>query len=497
MEMDYPNNPSYGQLFTSGSFTWIWDGQKWASGLGAPVLSVAGRTGNVILTSADITDWAAATPFVPLAGGNMSGPLLISASGDSGSSTAHAGFTNTRWRFAVVAGADPAAGTIDYRGYDGSAVNIVGAGASAGNRLVHIFDNLTTGTINSGAINSGALSATGTIHATSDISTPGNVMGTNSVQSNGVYFQNNSGNFYSPQSIVSGGNLTANGGVVYIAGMYWQNNGGYMYTPWSIHTSNSIQVDGNVGVNGQINHPTGTFYNPGDNWLYFNGSFRAWDVQSNNNFSAPNGSLYCGGLRWVNNGGWMYTDQGMWCANINTGSIQCNSNAINGVTTVATNGTTYGGWGCQFNWINGNWYAFAPTDAIYFYTNQGYVGGTYYDFCDERMKWNFKEVTRDCLAAINAIELRGFDFSEGPPRQRRTNLYETRPEFFLWEDLPRIVKHIETGFIAQQLREIIPEAVPDPPEEGAYLSVDMRPLVATLIGAVQQLTARLKAVEGR
>lgn len=496
MEMDYPNNPTYGQFFTSGGFTWMWDGQKWASGLGAPVTSVAGRTGDVVLTHSDITDWAAATPFLPLAGGTITGNLNVNGSLGIGVNLDVNGsiYTNS-----TISTPQTITG---------------GAVAASGSNAALIFYGRDTGQTWEWYAQSGSarlfyggygdlvsIDTGGNLNAVGQITTNSNVIGNNSVQSNGVYFQNSGGAFYSPQSIYSGSEVRA-AGATWTGGIYWQNNGGWMYTPWSLQTNGNFQCNASVTANGDVHVgsylylSTGTLYNPGDGWGYFNGSFRCWDFQSSNNVNAA-GELIFGGLTWSNNGGWVYTGSGVWCANINTGPIQLNGNNINGGATYYANGSAYGGWGIQFGWINGNWYAFAPTDAIYFYTNQGYVGGTYYDFCDERMKWNFKSVTRDCLTAINAIELKGFDFSEGPPQQRKVNPYETRPEYFIWEDLPRKVKHIETGFIAQQLREIIPEAVPDPPEEGAYLSVDMRPLVATLIGAVQQLTERLKVLEGR
>lgn len=346
-----------------------------------------------------------------------------------------------------------------------------------------------------------SIDTSGNISTGGNITASNNVIGNNSVQSNGVYFYNNGGAFYSPQSIYSGSEVRA-AGAIWTGGIYWQNNGG-MYTPWSVISNGNIQANaslyasGDVHVGSYLYLSTGTLYNPGDGWGYFNGSFRANDFQSNNNVNSS-GQLICGGLAWQNYQSWMYTGSGVWCAQINTGPIQLNGNNINGGAIYYSNGTAWGGWGAQYNWTgNGNYVAFQCTDAFYAYNNQGLAGGVYWTYCDERMKWDFRPVTRDCLAAINAIELRSFDFSEGSPRQRRTNLYETRPEHFRYEDLPRIVKHIETGFIAQQLREIIPEAVPEPPEEGALLSVDMRPMVATLIGAVQQLTARLEALESR
>jgi hypothetical protein len=52
--IDFPASPTVGQQFTAAGVTWVWDGTKWA----ASGLSVA---------------------FLPLAGGNMSGPIVLAA----------------------------------------------------------------------------------------------------------------------------------------------------------------------------------------------------------------------------------------------------------------------------------------------------------------------------------------------------------------------------------------------------------------------------------
>ncbi len=51
--IDFPASPTIGQVFTAGNSTWTWDGAKWASGL---------------------SPYA----YLPLAGGTMAGPLLLS-----------------------------------------------------------------------------------------------------------------------------------------------------------------------------------------------------------------------------------------------------------------------------------------------------------------------------------------------------------------------------------------------------------------------------------
>jgi hypothetical protein len=57
-------------------------------------------------------------------------------------STTVANFVARRWRFAVNSGDDVAAGAIDYRANDATALGIVGAGATP-SRKVHLWDNVT------------------------------------------------------------------------------------------------------------------------------------------------------------------------------------------------------------------------------------------------------------------------------------------------------------------------------------------------------------------
>lgn len=58
-QVDFPNNPSLNQTFVSGNQTWVWDGVKWVVG-GSPT---------------------AGSPYLPTAGGTMTGPLIAQAAG--------------------------------------------------------------------------------------------------------------------------------------------------------------------------------------------------------------------------------------------------------------------------------------------------------------------------------------------------------------------------------------------------------------------------------
>lgn len=103
--------------------------------------------------------------------------------------------------------------------------------------------------------------------------------------------------------------------------------------------------------------------------------------------------------------------------------------------------------------------------------------------CDERLKKNLEPPTVDALAAVNAIALKQFDWLAN----------DLVPEH-----------HEDIGFTAQQLHEAIPNAVTVHEDEEQMLSVQLTPIVAHLIGAVQQLSAqnadlltRLAALEAK
>jgi hypothetical protein len=108
----------------------------------------------------------------------------------------------------------------------------------------------------------------------------------------------------------------------------------------------------------------------------------------------------------------------------------------------------------------------------------GYLGPVQ---CDERLKRDVRPISVDPLAALCRVQLKAF------------NQLSTR------NDPADGVRPRDVGFIAQQLREIIPNAVIEPPpgmEGERYLGLDLMPLVAYCVGAIQQLTARLEALEG-
>ena len=96
--MAFPGNPTNGQIYTFSNKTWQWSATEnaWLSvstfsnvtgptGPLSGVTSVAGRTGDVVLTVSDVSGalstTGAANTYVPIAGGTMTAALLVNSGG--------------------------------------------------------------------------------------------------------------------------------------------------------------------------------------------------------------------------------------------------------------------------------------------------------------------------------------------------------------------------------------------------------------------------------
>jgi hypothetical protein len=67
---------------------------------------------------------------------------------------------------------------------------------------------------------------------------------------------------------------------------------------------------------------------------------------------------------------------------------------------------------------------------------------------------------------------------------------------------PGPARHFTIGFSAQQIGDVFPEAVTDPPDTDPELglqhalNLELTPIIAATVRAIQQLTARVEALEG-
>jgi hypothetical protein len=148
-----------------------------------------------------------------------------------------------------------------------------------------------------------------------------------------------------------------------------------------------------------------------------------------------------------------------------------------------------------------------PTGATVWVYANGTPYGMFVDgISDERVKENVIPTTVDALAVLKQVPVMEFDIRADvaawlsalgytPEQQREAAAMATVPQ------------HIRIGFIAQQVKPLIPESVtiaPDPKEviEGYPLPHDMHTMalsnmVPYLVKAVQQLVARVEALEAR
>jgi hypothetical protein len=553
--LDYPNNPYNGQAFQSGGFRWVWDGQKWNSGTGqgGQVWSVAGRTGDVVLTSADITDWSTA-PFVPLAGGVMTGLLTLSGNASSAlqavplqqlnsvvggflplsggtltgalrisggtdvQGTTFANFTPTRWRLRVNTGDEANAGAIDYRGYDANALGIIGAGTTGTNRLVHIWDNLN--------VNGGIAALSGTV--------------TSSGTPAGLVFQDRAGGGSGYWTWYSLSN---------IARLYWSGDlftfdtGGNLHANGEVYGTHSLATAGYVWVNG------GQLYNRGDGWYGFNQSFRVPDFYSDGNINTPgslllngtqmynnagymytpnglgaNGDIYsnnsvragaylnCGGCTWSNNGGWMYSPQ----------SVQSNGNlqANGGVVYIA-----------GMYWQNNGGWMYCPwqvrTDGT-FQSGSNMNCGNDVNCAGVFRYWGARGARLECwggswgwlnLAVADVVYFSPDSGGSGvyctytgfSDARLKDNIRDTQVDAlaavlaipvreFEWKDeahrwMPFTGSKVSIGIVAQELPEVMSHTVHTATLAGDSLYIHDQEVTPYLIRAIQQLTERLEKLE--
>jgi hypothetical protein len=164
----------------------------------------------------------------------------------------------------------------------------------------------------------------------------------------------------------------------------------------------------------------------------------------------------------------------------------------NGVAAATGYGASIGGSGLAYGLYGGSTFALNwASPVINVYVNNSNVGSLTPAVSDIRLKANVGVPECDALADILALELMSYDLPDriahGPAR------------------------HYRTGFSAQQMEGVIPEAVAKSPmaalEPGRDLlaeplgdnelmrSLDAMPILARCVGALQQLAARVAALE--
>ena len=232
---------------------------------------------------------------------------------------------------------------------------------------------------------------------------------------------------------------------------------------WSIKAFDLGPTGGFSSVNNQLAYTHNAYYN-GTNWIYKTTRFAGQYIQASGQhqwFTAPSGTA----------GNAISFTQAM--------TLDASGNLLVGTTSTVDAGTVgihlLGG-------TNGKLAIKSSSTAssyqIVFVNPNGTVGtitssGTataYNTSSDQRLKENIVDAP-GALSSVNAIKVRSFDWKADG-------------------------SHTEYGYIAQELLEVVPEAVSVPADPEEMMGVDFGKLTPRLVKAIQELTARLEALEG-
>jgi hypothetical protein len=77
-----------------------------------------------------------------------------------------------------------------------------------------------------------------------------------------------------------------------------------------------------------------------------------------------------------------------------------------------------------------------------------------------------------------------------------SDILKLRPVSYFWKD-DKINQGVQFGFIAQEVQEVMPEAIKEFGEDVKYLGLEKDAIYATLVKAVQELEARIKQLENK
>jgi hypothetical protein len=383
----------------------------------------------------------------------------------------------------------------------------------------------------------GNMQIDGSINATGNIITPGNTVQGAYIHSTGSLQVDTSGNFNGRLRTAEA--IMSASGTFYVAdntnyylsrnssngSWYFVENGNVTFridtsgniwpsaacTATYVHSTGTVAADGNV---------TGNQLSAGGLWI------NAWGMQG------PSG--YWCRTDWDGSNCPFYVNGGYACTLVSStwvsnnfkaiGAYTPNQNVDNGSSPTFYNlyygssGERYlatnqgsgviwqfqGGWYMDWNWGNGNlgW----PSSNLFFfwritdgwsYNARGPVGGVggYQDVSDIRTKTSIS----DAQVGLNEVlRLRAKRFRRLPPRPQQLPNGE-------W------AKHSDRfhlGFTAQDVREVIPEAVSEAGIELAdgtggldtdapTLAITLTPIVAALVNGMKELAARVATLEGR
>jgi hypothetical protein len=269
-------------------------------------------------------------------------------------------------------------------------------------------------------------------------------------------------------------------------GLLFQNYTGWWWTGSPIHTDSEM---------------TCSALNFGGCRIYNSGGYAYFDQTTHAAGHYSRGDIWCAGS--MTSGNHLQANGGGWCIEAPNGGIYCPNEVHGGYVTSGGNvyagnditansvfrGTGNGGARIG-NWQGSgwDWMAFAIISGGYLGVSpdQGASGFNYTpnaSWSDARLKLNIRASEIDALAVIGAIPVRAFDWTE---KGR--------------ELMPRDVSSVSCGLVAQELEELIPDAVTLVPVIGDLAGDPMRCIIheqldAYYIRAFQQLTARIEELE--
>lgn len=532
MALDFPNAPHTGDVFDR----WRWDSEKWI-----PIASTA-------------------TPYLPLAGGVMLGPITLAGNATANLNPVPLQQLNTRLAAYLPLTGGSLSGPLSVAG------NMVATGLVQGGTVNSTGDLTAGGNIGTnnvlyaGAVQSGAFygnpTFTGSITVNGNISTPNGVYA--AVVSAGTY----AGNVTITGSATVNGNIST-GNTVFAGAVQTPQLNGNVYVTGNLNSGgqvqgNSLYARDRIDAGGGIFAGNLVQSNRGDDLAFYapyggvtiatafvsnrSGSLGVYCPYSDGAFGGTlsAGNLYTGGTV---TGGYI-TSTGNVNANADVTGNRVFANYIEsrgdlrGTSQVVSNNNIYvandgsfslsqaggerflsfmGGWALVCNTGNG-WLSWNNPGGLnwimgadgFCYGNMNSVGGRgeYVNFSDERFKDAITPTTRGLpeILQLNPVE---YEFI--PPPQIEPPAAQTSPpegtEPIEPPPSPPPTQKRHLGFVAQEVAPIIPEAVniigvQAPDGTGGMdtadptLGVTVGSIVACIVNAIKTIDQRLTALEG-
>jgi hypothetical protein len=436
--IDFPANPTNGQQFTVGNTTWVWDGTKWTTVSGvAPVV----------------------TEYLPLVGGTLTGPLILAADPTIPLGASTKEYVDVNTGAVLLSNTPPLDAKVGALWWDTVGGNLYvwfddgtsqqWVAASNGFMSLPGWLPITGGTLTGDLGITGDLAATGTGTFNSGVYANGVLSGTGPYAGYMAALDSPNGSFLAFNTEQASG---GNGIGAYVGGLQ----------RWSIMFGDgAAETGGDVGSDFSISSfdDTGAGIGP---MFSIN---RASGVVTTYTTVIANGGVGFGNFGYGGN------------------TIQIDYDYTNWACPLLVNGGYVIGAGFSCLPVSFADSTFTPMRAIAlegassamvaWYSPSAAVSWAY-GACDIRLKSNIEPATKDALAAINSLSVCECDLIQPPSDQSQ---------------------HWNWAVVADEaLNLAIPNALL-PATEHTYANIRELPVIAALIKAVQQLTARVEELE--